>query len=202
MSKLKPTNLIQAAYDEGHRMFGENYVQEIVDKAPKLPKDIEWHFIGKLQSNKCKTLVKGVPNLHVVETVDTVKLANKLNNACESVSRDKPLRVFVQVNTSGEESKSGCTPKDCVGVVKHVTSSCKNLRFVGLMTIGRYGDTTSDCFKVLCACRDDVLKHVDLPEDTQKNFEMSMGMSGDFPLAIECGSTNIRVGSSIFGART
>ena len=81
VSKLKGTNLIQAAYDEGHRIFGENYVQEIVDKAPKLPKDIQWHFIGNLQSNKCNTLIKGVRNLHVVETVDKVKLANKLNKA-------------------------------------------------------------------------------------------------------------------------
>ena len=202
VSKLKGTNLIQAAYDEGHRIFGENYVQEIVDKAPKLPKDIQWHFIGHLQSNKCNTLIKGVPNLHVVETVDKVKLANKLNKACESVSRDQPLNVFVQVNTSGEESKSGCKPEACVDVVKHVQFNCKHLRFVGLMTIGRYGDTTSECFEVLCKCRDDVLKHVDLPEETQKNFQMSMGMSGDFPLAIKCGSTNVRVGSSIFGART
>ena len=100
------------------------------------------------------------------------------------MSRDQPLNVFVQVNTSGEESKSGCKPEACVDVVKHVLASCKHLRFVGLMTIGRYGDTTSECFEVLCKCRDDVLKHVDLPEETQKNFQMSMGMSGDFPLAI------------------
>lgn len=175
-------------------------VQEITEKAPKLPKDVEWHFIGKLQSNKCKKLISGVPNLVAVETVDTAKLANKLNAACESVRPSKPLSVYVQVNTSGEESKSGCHPKDCTGIVRHVLT-CKNLSFAGLMTIGRYGDETSECFEVLQQCRENVFESIELAESTKEDFEMSMGMSGDFALAIRCGSTNVRVGSGIFGAR-
>jgi len=201
VSKTKPIELLSAAYDEGHRDFGENYVMELVDKAPKLPKDIRWHFIGKLQSNKCKKLVAGVPNLAVVETVDSVKLATKLNSACEAADRKNPLEVCVQVNTSGEASKSGCRPDECIDLTRHVLKSCKNLRFRGLMTIGRYGDTTPECFETLASCRDKVLKEIELSEQTKATFEMSMGMSGDFPLAIRCGSTSVRVGSSIFGAR-
>lgn len=99
VSKLKPVSDIQQAYDCGHRAFGENYAQELAEKAPQLPSDIQWHFIGHLQSNKAK-LIAGIPNLWVVESVDSAKLATALNNACEKANRE--LRVFVQINTSGE----------------------------------------------------------------------------------------------------
>jgi len=200
VSKTKSAELVESVYAEGHRHFGENYVQEIVKKAPELPKDIQWHFIGKLQSNKCKMLLAGVPNLFMVETVDSVKLATKLDAASAS-NRDRPLSVCVQVNTSGEASKSGCSPSDCVGLVRHVVEKCKHLHFSGLMTIGRYGDTTSECFEILSSCKSKVLKAIDLPSSVKTNFELSMGMSGDFPLAIKSGSTSVRIGSMIFGAR-
>eukprot|EP01138_Halocafeteria_seosinensis_P014018 gb/GECG01014315.1/.p1 GENE.gb/GECG01014315.1/~~gb/GECG01014315.1/.p1 ORF type:complete len:152 (+),score=18.30 gb/GECG01014315.1/:1-456(+) len=93
VSKTKPVELIQHVYDAGHRHFGENYVQELVDKAPELPNDIQWHFVGHLQSNKAKTIVK-IPNLFMVESVDSQKLANKLNNAVESAGRCSRYRVF------------------------------------------------------------------------------------------------------------
>ncbi|CAH9105710.1 unnamed protein product [Cuscuta epithymum] len=193
VSKTKPVSLIRQVYDIGHRCFGENYVQEFVEKAPQLPEDIEWHFIGNLQSNKA-----GVPNLAMVETVDDEKIANQLNRVVENIGR-KPLKVFVQVNTSGEESKYGVEPARCVSLVQHVTSSCPYLEFCGLMTIGMLDYTsTPENFKTLANCRSEVCKTIGIAEE---QCELSMGMSGDFELAIEMGSTNVRIGSTIFGAR-
>ncbi|KAL2649790.1 hypothetical protein R1flu_017918 [Riccia fluitans] len=198
VSKTKPVSLLQEVYDAGHRHFGENYVQEIIEKAPQLPDDIRWHFIGHLQSNKAKALVAGVPNLYMVEGVDSPKVANNLEKAVGALGR-RPLKVLVQVNTSGEESKSGVEPSECVELAKHVKLDCPNLEFSGLMTIGNADYTsTPENFKCLAICRDKVCEELQIPTD---QCELSMGMSGDFELAIEMGSTNVRVGSTIFGAR-
>ena len=137
VSKTKPAAAIQAAFDDGQRHFGENYVQELLEKAPSLSTDIKWHFIGNLQSNKAKKIVKQVPNLFMVETVDTRKLAKTLNTACVSAEREQ-LRVLVQVNTSGEETKGGVTPGgECVELAEYIQSECEGLQFSGLMTIGK-----------------------------------------------------------------
>ncbi|KAK6133283.1 hypothetical protein DH2020_032946 [Rehmannia glutinosa] len=198
VSKTKPVPLLREVYDAGHRCFGENYVQEIVEKAPQLPEDIEWHFIGNLQSNKVKPLLSGVPNLAMVQTVDDEKIANNLNRAIGNIGR-KPLKVMVQVNTSGEESKYGVEPGGCVELAKHVSLNCPNLEFCGLMTIGMPDYTsTPENFKTLANCRTEVCKALGISEE---QCELSMGMSGDFELAIEMGSTNVRIGSTIFGAR-
>ncbi|CAI9098740.1 OLC1v1035438C1 [Oldenlandia corymbosa var. corymbosa] len=132
--KTKPISLLRQVYDAGHRCFGENYVQEVIQKSPQVQTS-GGHFIGNLQSNKVKPLLTGVPNLAVVETVDDEKIANHLDRAVGNIGR-KPLRFFVQVNTSGEESKSGVEPAPCLELVKHITVSCPNLVFSGLMTIG------------------------------------------------------------------
>ncbi|XP_019168698.1 PREDICTED: proline synthase co-transcribed bacterial homolog protein-like [Ipomoea nil] len=198
VSKTKPVPIIRQVYDAGHRCFGENYVQELVEKAPQLPDDIEWHFIGNLQRNKVKPLLTAVPNLSMVESVDDEKIANQLDRVVGNVGR-KPLKVLVQVNTSGEETKSGVEPDGCVRLVKHVTSSCPNLEFHGLMTIGMPDYTsTPENFKTLAKCRSEVCKALGISEE---QCELSMGMSGDFELAIEMGSTNVRIGSTIFGPR-
>ncbi|KAG2594204.1 hypothetical protein PVAP13_5NG630700 [Panicum virgatum] len=115
--------------------IAENYVQEIVTKAPQLPEDIRWHFIGHLQSNKVKPLLAAVPNLDMVEGADNEKVANHLDRAVNSLGRE-PLKVLVQVNTSGEESKSGIDPSRCVELAKHVKLACPHLIFSVLMTIG------------------------------------------------------------------
>ncbi|KAH6764555.1 putative pyridoxal phosphate-dependent enzyme [Perilla frutescens var. hirtella] len=198
VSKTKPVPLLRQVYDAGHRCFGENYVQELVEKAPQLPDDIEWHFIGNLQSNKVKPLLTGVPTLAMVETVDDEKIANNLNRVIGSIGR-KPLKVLIQVNTSGEESKFGVEPSGCVDLAKYVTTNCPNLEFCGLMTIGMPDYTsTPENFKTLANCRSEVCKALGIAEE---QCELSMGMSGDFELAIEMGSTNVRIGSTIFGAR-
>ncbi|XP_058220138.1 uncharacterized protein LOC131330532 [Rhododendron vialii] len=198
VSKTKPISLIHQVYDAGHRCFGENYVQEIIDKAPQLPEDIEWHFVGHLQSNKVKSLLAAVPSLAMVEGVDNEKLANHLDRTISTLGR-KPLSVLVQVNTSGEESKSGVDPSRCVELVKHVKLGCPNLQFSGLMTIGMPDySSTPENFRTLSNCRTEVCKALGMAEN---QCELSMGMSGDFEQAIEMGSTNVRIGSTIFGPR-
>lgn len=198
VSKTKPVSLIRQVYDSGHRCFGENYVQEIVEKAPQLPEDIEWHFIGHLQGNKVKTLLGGVPNLAMVEGVDNEKIASRLDQVVSTLGKN-PLRVLVQVNTSGEESKSGVDPSACVRLAEHVKLRCPNLVLSGLMTIGMPDYTsTPENFWTLRNCRLAVCKALGISED---QCELSMGMSGDFEQAIEMGSTNVRIGSTIFGPR-
>ncbi|KDD74108.1 alanine racemase [Helicosporidium sp. ATCC 50920] len=199
VSKLQPVAALEAAYSAGHRCFGENYAHELAEKAAVLPKDVQWHFIGHLQSNKVKALVEGVSNLAVVETVDSIKLANKLDAAVAASDRCEPLRVFVQVNTSGEESKSGVDPAGVCDLAHHVFTHCANLRFGGLMTIGMPDYTSKpENFDCLNVCRIAVCQALGLPPE---QVELSMGMSGDFEAAAEMGSTNIRVGSTIFGTR-
>eukprot|EP00548_Thalassiothrix_antarctica_P001147 CAMPEP_0194136666 /NCGR_PEP_ID=MMETSP0152-20130528/6669_1 /TAXON_ID=1049557 /ORGANISM="Thalassiothrix antarctica, Strain L6-D1" /LENGTH=243 /DNA_ID=CAMNT_0038833417 /DNA_START=168 /DNA_END=899 /DNA_ORIENTATION=- len=196
VSKTKPLELLKEAYENNQRIFGENYVQELVEKAPEMPIDVKWHFIGTLQSNKASMLVKKVvPNSSsfTIETVTSKKLANKLNNAMKEFE-DKKLDIFVQVNTSGEESKGGVTPADVVSLCKDITESCDNLNLKGLMTIGAIGDLS--CFQILVKCRDEVASELD-----RSDLCLSMGMSGDFETAISEGATHVRVGSTIFGAR-
>lgn len=199
VSKTKPVTDLQAAYDAGQRCFGENYVQEIIEKSPELPNDIQWHFIGHLQSNKVKALLEGVPSLSCLETLDSQKLANKLNSMVETIGRD-PLKVFVQVNTSGEESKYGVEPgEECISLCRHIVGSCPFLRLGGLMTIGQPDySSRPENFDTLKKCRKEVATALGQDEHA---MELSMGMSGDYVQAIEMGSTNIRVGSTIFGRR-
>ncbi|CDS12723.1 hypothetical protein LRAMOSA04908 [Lichtheimia ramosa] len=197
VSKYKPAQDLLYAYEAGQRHFGENYVQELVEKSGELPRDIQWHFIGHLQSNKCKA-VAAIPNLYVVETVDSQKKADTLNKACTGLRPD-PLRVFVQVNTSGEDVKSGVSPADCPNVCKHIVENCPQLLLSGLMTIGMFGRDPSQenpDFQCLVECKKQVEQV--LPG---QSLELSMGMSEDYIQALKAGSTNVRVGRTIFGAR-
>lgn len=206
VSKLKPASDIQALYDTGYRHFGENYVQELIEKAKVLPKDIKWHFIGGLQTNKCKDLSKNITNLYVVETIDTIKKAKKLNDTRKQMISEDPsnfgkVGVCVQVNTSGEEQKSGCQPGDELDeLIKVILEECDCLEFHGLMTIGSYGASHSEGlnpeFSLLAELKEHVISKFNLSD-----IQISMGMSGDFVQAIKQGSTSVRVGSSIFGSR-
>lgn len=194
VSKTKPLADLQAAYRAGCRVFGENYAQELVAKVPEMPEDCSWHYIGALQSNKVNSIVKAVSpaNRLTIETVSSTKLANKLNTA---VSDGQVLNVMVQINTSGEESKSGLQPSEATELCRYIQTECPNLKLTGLMTIGAVGDLS--CFNVLNTCRDTVQQELDL----EQTLELSMGMSGDFEEAIAAGATNVRVGSTIFGER-
>lgn len=209
VSKTKPIELLLRAYQEGDcRIFGENYVQELVDKVPQMPDDVQWHYIGALQSNKVNKLLRPfLPDqCHrlVLETVSSEKLALKLHNAMSSTNAEsdgaaaaQSLSVFVQVNTSGEDSKSGVEPgEELVNLCKTIIEECPTLKLQGLMTIGAVGDTS--CFQTLVECRTSVAEALQVDASC---LELSMGMSADFEQAIEYGATNVRVGSTIFGAR-
>mmetsp|Transcript_30870 Transcript_30870/g.51082 ORF Transcript_30870/g.51082 Transcript_30870/m.51082 type:complete len:238 (+) Transcript_30870:55-768(+) len=201
VSKTKPTQLLAAAYSAGQRDFGENYVQEVMQKAPELPEDIRWHFIGHLQTNKVKDLLS-VPSLQCIHTVDSLRLAKELQKRVVQLRPHKPLDVFVQVNTSGEESKSGCTPDECAAFCFELQASCPDLRLQGLMCIGKYsadeGGSDVD-FACLGSCRELVANALKLEP---RSLALSMGMSHDFEAAVHAGATHVRVGSTIFGARS
>lgn len=206
VSKTKPADMVIEAYSHGQRTFGENYVQELLEKAsdPKILSscpEIKWHFIGHLQKQNVNKLM-AVPNLFMLETVDSIKLADKVNSSWQKKGSPERLKVMVQINTSGEESKHGLLPAEAIAVVEHINTKCSSLEFVGLMTIGSFGHDLSQGpnpdFQVLLSIREELCKKLNVPAD---QVELSMGMSVDFQHAIEVGSTNVRIGSTIFGER-
>ncbi|KAM5355625.1 hypothetical protein ACJ41O_002271 [Fusarium nematophilum] len=211
VSKLKPANDILALHQApaSHTHFGENYAQELSQKAAILPSTVQWHFIGGLQSGHCKSLAK-IPNLFCVSSVDTSKKAQLLSTARSNLLTSNPslpkISVHVQVNTSGEEAKSGCAPgAETVALCREIVEACPGLQLLGLMTIGAIArskattpETENEDFVTLKEQRDLVAKELGLAEDS---LELSMGMSEDFEGAVRLGSGEVRVGSTIFGQR-
>ncbi|CAB3223027.1 unnamed protein product [Arctia plantaginis] len=207
VSKIKPASLILEAYQIGQRDFGENYVNELATKAndPLILencKDIKWHLIGPLQTNKINKVL-GLPRLHMIQTVHSQKLADNLNKQWGKYRKEEvKLAIMVQVNTSGEEAKSGIEPENASKLVEHVLKNCENLDFKGLMTIGEYDYDVSrgpnPDFISLAKIRQEVCQNLNLDIN---QVELSMGMSTDYEHAIEMGATTIRVGSTIFGLR-
>jgi len=210
VSKTKPSSDIQRLYALGQRDFGENYVQELVEKAQQLPRDIRWHFIGTLQSNKCKMLCESMPagSLFSVHGLDSVKKADLLNKHFQAdITTRERLNVYLQVNTSNEESKSGIdhrNSEELVQLARHVHVNCQNLSLAGLMTIGSPDashsskDDSNPDFEKLRSSKDMIEQQLSLPAGS---LGLSMGMSDDYQLACRMGSTCIRVGSLLFGAR-
>ena len=186
VSKVKPAEDIRAAYEAGQRDFGENYLQELQQKAPALADlpDIRFHFIGKLQSNKTRP-VAGL--CHTVHTVESVKIARRLNDQTE-----RPLDVFLEVKLSGEESKGGMQP-EAVAEVAAFVRECNNLRLQGLMTMPPWSDDPEAARPLFRKLR----------ELAEKNGlrRLSMGMSHDLETAVEEGATHVRIGTAIFGKR-
>lgn len=193
VSKLQSNDLIQAAYEAGHRDFGENYIDELLTKSQSLPRDIRWHMIGHIQSNKVNKLLS-IENLSAVHTVDSLALALKLNKRLQELNRN--LEFFMQINTSGESSKSGISPTSLQEILLEVLHKCQNLKFKGLMTIGEKGNFED--FEVLLTCRRELCQRLAVSE---ASIELSMGMSGDYLEALAQGSNFIRIGTSIFGSR-
>ncbi|KAL3122420.1 hypothetical protein niasHT_001455 [Heterodera trifolii] len=204
VSKTFPVDSVLLCYRHGgQRHFGENYVQELETKAQQMAAhgadQIRWHYIGRIQSNMINRIC-AVPNLWCVETVDSVKHANGLQRAMNAMG--KTLKIFIQVNTSGELNKGGVHPEELLPLATHVTEQCHSLTLIGLMTIGSIGqslgsgDENAD-FALLRKLRDALQTELRLSTE----LELSMGMSADYQLAIKYGSTNVRVGSTIFGVR-
>lgn len=194
VSKLKPIEDLKEAYDAGCRVFGENYVDELIEKAPQLP-DAKFHLIGHLQSNKVAKVCR-IDNLGMIETVDSIKLADKINNSWGS--QRAPLSVMIQVNTSEEPQKFGIQRgESLINLIDHINANCKNLLFKGLMTIGEIGESKRD-FETLIDIRRECADALKIDEST---IGLSMGMSNDYELACTMGASYVRVGSSIFGSR-
>jgi len=193
VSKTKPLSDVIEAYDHGQRHFGENYLQDALDKIDHCPNDdIEWHFIGAIQSNKTKTIATHFDWVH---TVDREKVARLLNQ--HRPAHLPPLKVLIQVNISKESNKNGVALTQLSELVEQV-SQLPNLLLCGLMCIPAAGQTESTqrhAFNKMAAARD----HLNLTYPHIK--QLSMGMSGDLTTAIACGSTIVRIGTGIFGAR-
>ncbi len=193
VSKTHPAEAIRAAYALGVRDFGENYVQELAEKHARLSdlEGLRWHMIGHLQTNKAR-VVAGVA--HAVHTVDSVKLARELGRRASAAGR--VVSAFVQVNVSGETSKSGCSPEEAAGVIDAVRGEA-GLVLRGLMTIPPASDVAEDAapvFDALVALREKLGGVTRLPD-------LSMGMTHDLEVAVARGATIVRVGSAIFGER-
>ena len=195
VSKTVAVDKIQAAIDAGQRIFGENYLQEAEEKSQRLSSVAKFHCIGHIQSNKAKI---AATIFSMVETIDREKIARELNKYRQATGR--PLAALVQVNVGGEEQKSGVKPEDCENLLR-VIQELPWLRAAGLMTIPPYSSDPEDSrpfFRSL---------HQLAQELAAKNLfagprvELSMGMSGDFRVAIEEGATIVRVGTAIFGER-
>jgi len=198
VSKTKPNAAIQQAYDAGIRDFGENKVQEITDKAAQLPKDIKWHMIGHLQRNKVKFIV---PFIHLIHSVDSLRLLEQINK--EAGKAGKTINCLLQVYIANEETKFGWDKDElnCF-LLGNEVSTMHHIQIVGLMgmaTNTKDEEVIRGEFKSLKALFD-TLKKATLPENVEMR-EISMGMSGDYLLAQEEGSTMVRIGSAIFGSR-
>ncbi len=195
VSKTKPIPMLQEAYDAGQRDFGENKVQEILEKYDHLPKDVRWHLIGHLQTNKVKYIADKVAMIH---SLDSLHLARVIEKECARINRIMP--VLVQVNVSGEESKFGVAPKDAEPLIRDL-SGFPHIQVEGLMTVAPFVEFPEENRVIFSKLYQLFL---DIKEKNIDNINMnvlSMGMSGDFEVAVEEGATMVRVGTSIFGAR-
>ncbi len=192
VTKTYPSEVLQSVINTGHRDIGENRVQEIVQKVPILSGEKAIHMIGHLQTNKA---AKVVPLVEWIHSIDSERLFYKVEQQCEKIN--KKLNVLVQVNTSGEDTKSGCRPEYTLKLCEIVAKS-NILDFRGLMTIGLLGGNEKETRRCFMQLREIGEKCSSL---TDNNLELSMGMSNDFQIAIEEGATMIRIGSLILGAR-
>lgn len=195
VSKTKPVEMLQEIYDENIRDFGENKVQELCDKIEKMPSDIKWHMIGHLQRNKVKYIVGKVALIH---SVDSYRLAEEIS--IQAKKHNTIVPILVEVNIAHEESKFGISEEDAILLVKEI-SELENIRIMGLMTIAPYVENPEDNRMYFRKIKE---LSVDINSKNIDNVSMeiiSMGMTGDYEVAIEEGATMIRVGTGIFGAR-
>ena len=195
VSKTKPIELIKEAYDYGIRDFGENKVQEILEKYEQLPKDIRWHMIGHLQTNKVKMILDKVEYIH---SIDSLKLASVIDK--EAKKKGIVVKGFLELNIVGEETKFGFSVEELNSIVEEL-AVFGNLRIIGLMIVAPFVDIAEKNREILKKMKK---KAVDINAKKIHNVEiseLSMGMSGDYLVAIEEGATFVRVGSSIFGER-
>ena len=198
VSKFHPAEYIEEAYREGQRIFGESHEQELSRKVKELPEDIQWHFIGHLQTNKVKYIA---PYISMIEAVDSLKLLKEIQKQAEK--NDRVINVLLELQIAEEETKYGLTPDACRQLLdKGEWEQMKNVRICGLMMMASNVDDENQIRNEFTTAK------LFFDEVKQKYFadaeyfcERSWGMSDDYPIAIECGSTMVRVGTRIFGPR-
>lgn len=199
VSKFKPAEDIQALYELGQRDFGENYVQELCDKQVMLPPDIRWHFIGHLQSNKVKYIASFI---HLIHGVDKLSLLKEINK--QAVKHDRIIDCLLQVHIASEETKFGLNEEeldDLINTITADTSSFTHIRICGLMGMASFSDDQSLVKKEFTLLRTLHDRYSALSTANCQLSILSMGMSNDYTLALECGSNMVRIGSLLFGNR-
>ncbi|TVZ46830.1 YggS family pyridoxal phosphate-dependent enzyme [Olleya sp. Hel_I_94] len=194
VSKTKPVSDLMEAYNAGQRIFGENKIQEMADKYQEMPKDIKWHLIGHVQTNKVKYMAEFVDLIHGVESFKLLKEINK-----QAKKHERSIDCLLQIKIASEDSKFGMSIPDATSLLKSEEfSALTNINVIGVMGMATFTEDQNQIkqeFDLLKTTFDSLQKlHPSLKT-------ISMGMSGDYQLAIDCGSTMVRVGSSIFGAR-
>ena len=195
VSKTKPVSAIMEAYEHGIREFGENKVQELTQKAEVLPKDIRWHMIGHLQRNKVKYVVGKAALIH---SVDSVRLAEEISR--EAVKKKISVSILIEVNIAGEDSKFGVSPGETEALIREI-AKLPGIHIEGLMTIAPYVDDAEENRQYFSALKQ---LSVDIKRKNIDNVNMdvlSMGMTGDYMVAVEEGASYVRVGTGIFGER-
>jgi pyridoxal phosphate enzyme (YggS family) len=195
VSKTKPVSDLMEAYQAGQRIFGENKIQEMTDKWEQMPKDIEWHMIGHVQTNKVKYMAEYVSLIH---GVDSMKLLQEINK--QALKHNRKIDCLLQIYIADEETKFGLDEKELLELVNSKEfKELQNIQIVGLMGMATFTENQNQIkaeFQHLKTIFDAINNQENLKLET-----LSMGMSGDYELAIECGSTMVRIGSSIFGNR-
>ena len=198
VSKFHSTDEIMEAYEAGQRIFGESRVQELVQKSDQLPKDIEWHFIGGLQRNKVKQIA---PFISLIHSVDSERLMREIEK--QAATNSRTISCLLQIHVAEEDTKSGFTPNECLQFLSDgAWEECPHIKFIGIMGMATFTDDTE---KV----RNEFNRLRQLFEKVKTDYfagdsdfkEISMGMTSDYPIAIEEGSTMVRVGTKIFGER-
>jgi pyridoxal phosphate enzyme (YggS family) len=201
VSKIKPVEDIAALYALGQRDFGENYVQELVSKVPHLPEDVRWHFIGHLQRNKVKQIA---PFVHLIHGVDSLRLLTEINAQAAKLSRT--IDVLLQMFIASEETKFGMDEKELVECLEYVTAPGSQLQHIRVRGLMGMASATDDEARI----RREFTHLSDTHKSLRTGFmtgrpyfdTISMGMSGDYRIAVECGSTMVRIGSLLFGKRS
>lgn len=194
ISKTKPNEDLMEAYEAGQRIFGENKIQEMTDKWEELPKDIEWHMVGHVQRNKVKYMA---PYVGLIHAVDSLKLLKEINKRAKQ--NDRTIDCLLQIKIAEEDSKFGISRQEAREILESdAYAEMKHVNIVGLMGMATFTEDEQQVqeeFKRLKSAFDD------FSQDFPALREISMGMSGDYKIAVECGSTMVRIGSSIFGER-
>jgi PLP dependent protein len=197
VSKTKPISDLMEAYDAGQRIFGENKIQKMSDKWQAMPKDIEWHMIGHVQTNKVKFMAEYVSLIH---GVDSLKLSEEINKQAQKYNRK--IDCLLQIHIAEEETKFGLNQNELNEILTSETfKKLNNIQIVGLMGMATFTDNQSQIKKEFQNLKQIFDKNKALKTENCNLQILSMGMSGDYQLAIDCGSTMVRIGSSIFGGR-